>query len=364
MFEPPPDWWDPYSCQPHKLQAESKSRVGLGHLVEYAKVSGTAVAGALPLLLKYISLKKQDRGLSAEKFVGLSVSPCPGHDQQLVEMVSELGVKNLLVRIPCWESHRVGDYVRWMQKFDGCRFVVNILQNRDSVQNGATWKRQLKEIFEGIKDSDNCEAVWIANAVNRTKWGCSSTRDYLELQAVAEEFRSSELKILGSSVIDFEPLPAWRTAFNFADYHLDAVAAELYVNRRHSPWNTQFGVFNLENKLRLFKAIANLGNRCSDELWITETNWPLLDTKPYTPNSGHPSRTVDEVTQAEYLKLYYQIAWHSGWVERVYWWQLVNPGYGLVDNRRDQFRKMPSYNAFKQIMSGALQDNPQQPDSA
>jgi hypothetical protein len=362
VFEPPPKWWDPHSCQPYKLQAEMKPRIGLRQLIEYAKVSGTAVGGALPLLLKYFSLKKHDRRIPAENFVGLSVSPSAGYDQQLVEMVSELGVKNLLIRIPCWESHLVGDYLSWMEKFEGCRFVVNILQNHDSVQNLTAWRGQLKQIFEGIEGNDICEAVWIANAVNRSKWGCRSTRDYLKLQDIAEELRSTRVKMLGSSVIDFEPLPALRTAFNFADYHLDAIAAELYVNRRHSPWSAQYGVFNLENKLRLFKAIAGLGNRCSDELWITETNWPLLNTKPYTPNSGHPSRTVDEATQAEYLKLYYQIAWQSGWVERVYWWQLVNPGYGLVDSRSNQLRKMPSFNAFKQIMSGALQETQKPPE--
>jgi hypothetical protein len=359
VFEPPPKWWDRHSCQPYKLQAVAKPRLRARQLIEYAKVSGAAVFGALPLLLKYWSLSKSCRDIPVRDFVGLSVSPLAGYNQQLVEMVAELGVKNLLVRIPCWESHRIDDYRTWMEKFEGCRFVVNILQNRDSVQNLTNWRRQLKQIFGGLDDGAVCEAVWIANAVNRSKWGCRSTRDYIALQSIAEELRPTGLKVLGSSVIDFEPLLTWRTAFNFTDYQLDAIAAELYVNRRHSPWNTQYGVFDLENKLRLFKAMASLGNRCTDELWITETNWPLLNTQPYTPNSGHSSRTVDEATQATYLKLYYQIAWQTGWVERVYWWQLVNPGYGLVDSRGKRLRKMPSFDAFKQIMSGSLQHTPQ-----
>ena len=88
---------------------------------------------------------------------------------------------------------------------------------------------------------------------------------------------------------------------------------------------------------------------CKTRVWVTETNWPLVNTKPYTPNSGLPRSTVDERTQAEYLTDYYKIAYQLGLVERVYWWQLVNPGYGLVDHR-DGMRKMPSFFAFKKML--------------
>ena len=97
--------------------------------------------------------------------------------------------------------------------------------------------------------------------------------------------------------------------------------------------------------------MTRLSRKCENKLWITETNWPLLGTKPYTPNSGLPRSTVDEKTQAQYLKDYYTIAYKSGCVERVYWWQLVNPGYGLVDHRRGRVRRMPSFYAFSKLLS-------------
>jgi hypothetical protein len=59
---------------------------------------------------------------------------------------------------------------------------------------------------------------------------------------------------------------------------------------------------------------------------------------------------VDEPTQARFLKEYYQIAYASGFVERVYWWQLINPGYGLVDHRGGSLRKHPAYFAFKETV--------------
>ena len=40
----------------------------------------------------------------------------------------------------------------------------------------------------------------------------------------------------------------------------------------------------------------------------------------------------------------------SGLVERIYWWQLVAPGYGLVDNRGAEWRKRPGYFALRQMV--------------
>ena len=40
---------------------------------------------------------------------------------------------------------------------------------------------------------------------------------------------------------------------------------------------------------------------------------------------------MDETAQADYLVRYYLLALGTGLVERVFWWQLVARGYGLVD---------------------------------
>ena len=354
-----PEWWDPYSCQPYKMKDEDKPRSGLSNLYEYAKVAGSNLIGLPAITYQYLRLKPVPCQTAADKFVGLSVMPDDQYNTAIEEMIDELGVKQLLIRIPSWDVAALDDYVRFMQRFPNQQFVVNILQSRYSVQNIGQWQRQVADIILACQDST--KTFWIGNAINRTKWGCAHTGHYFQLQEAVEELRSefSDLTLLGSSIIDFEPLLSWRTLWNRRNYHLQGNAALLYVNRRHSPYGTQYGVFDLQNKLRLAKAMTKLSNRCDDELWITETNWPLLDTKPYTPNSGKPTRTVDEETQAKYLKWYFQIAWQSGWVERVYWWQLINPGYGLVDHRSGSLRKMPSYYALKEIIGGELSRPPQ-----
>lgn len=358
-----PSWWDPYSCQPYKMSDAEKPRSGLGNIVEYSKVALSNLLGLPAVALKYALLKKTPSSKSAKEFVGLSLSMDLEYAPQIVDMIEELGVKQLLLRIPSWDVDVLDDYVRFMQMFPNCKFVVNVLQSRDSVSNLDEWQAQLRQIISATKPITN--TYWIGNAVNRTKWGCVHSGQALALQEKAEELRAEfdGLHFLGSSIIDFEPLLSWRTLWNFRRFRLDGNAALLYVNRRHSPYGTQYGVFDLENKLRLAKAMTSLSNRCDDKLWITETNWPLLNTKPYTPNSGNPTRTCDEETQAQYLKLYYQIAWQSGWVEKVYWWQLINPGYGLVDHRDGHLRKMPSYYALKDIMQGELSQQPERVDN-
>lgn len=340
------------------MQDAEKPRSGVGNVLEYAKVAASNLLGLPAIAAKYLMLKPSCSGHAAGEFIGLSVMPDKEYQSAIQEMVIELGVQQLLLRIPSWDVDDLATYVDFMQHFPEQNFVVNILQSRDSVSDIKGWQDQVRRIIEGAEGITT--TFWIGNAINRTKWGCAHTGDYLRLQEAVEELRSEFIgvKLLGGSIIDFEPLLTWRTLWNLRKYRLDGNAALLYVNRRHSPYGTQYGVFDLENKLRLAKAMTALSNRSANRLWITETNWPLLNTKPYTPNSGNPTRTVDEATQADYLKLYYQIAWQTGWVERVYWWQLINPGYGLVDHREGQLRKMPSYYALKDLLAGQLSDQP------
>jgi hypothetical protein len=340
------------------MKSEEKPRSGAANIWEYAKVAGSNLVGLPAIAYQTLALQKAPANIAADQFAGLSIAPDSQYESAMVEMVEELGVKQLQIRIPSWDTDALEDYVRFLELFPKNEFIINILQSRDSVNNLDLWQRQVSDIIQATQHIT--KTYWIGNAVNRTKWGCVHSGQALDLQETVEELRSefSDLTLLGSSIIDFEPLLSWRTLWNFRNFRIQGNAALLYVNRRHSPYGTQYGVFDLENKLRLAKAMTKLSNRCDDSLWITETNWPLLNTKPYTPNSGNPTRTVDEETQAKYLKWYYQIAWQTGWVDRVYWWQLINPGYGLVDFREGHLRKMPSYYAFKGIVSGELSNPP------
>ena len=351
MNEAHPSWWDPDSDQPHKLSAHQKPRITTGNLTEFATTTLSTV-GLLPLIAwRYATLKPTATSLdSLKEFAGLGVSPDRECNGATREMVEELGVRHLLIRVPCWHIDRLDDYLRFAELFRDRVLLINILQDRQRVTDLEQWQRTVTRIIDAFKPLTN--QFQLGNAINRSKWGCHNTGEYLALLDSVNDLkhRHPDLQLAGSSVIDFEPIATLRTLINFHHYKLDICSALLYVNRRGSPYSRQFGLFDLQRKIRLIAALVSLSNRCGRKLWITETNWPLLNTKPYTPNSGHPRSTVDEATQARYLTEYFRIAHDSGLVDRVYWWQLINPGYGLVDHRTGQLRKMPSYDAFKALL--------------
>lgn len=100
-----------------------------------------------------------------------------------------------------------------------------------------------------------------------------------------------------------------------------------------------------------FAACVRLANKSKRRFWITEVNWPLENKGPYSPTGEEDC--VSEEAAAKYLTQYYQIALETGLVERIYWWQLVSKGFGLIDVDDDgNLRRRPAYHAFKAILDG------------
>ena len=57
---------------------------------------------------------------------------------------------------------------------------------------------------------------------------------------------------------------------------------------------------------------------------------------------------MGEQEQADYLVRYYLLALGTGAVERVFWWQMIAKGYGLVDPAG--LRRRPAFEAFKTLI--------------
>ena len=344
-----PDWWDSNSDQPYRLPSESKNRTSTAHINEYSKTLLSTVAIFPLLCYQLLRSKNNTKERTKKDFIGLGISNDRGDSNEIIDMVEDLGVDRLLIRVPTWKLHQLERYVEFASKFTEKKILINILQNRANVIDPDSWMTAVEKIIEAFSPITN--EFQLGNAVNRSKWGCSHVGEYLTLLDNTKDLRKTfpNVCLVGSSIIDFEPLSTLRTLINFHKYKLDACTSLLYVNRRGSPYNRQFGIFDLERKIKLISGLLSLSNRVANHLWITETNWPLLNTKPFTPNSGNQRSTVNEHTQANYLTEYYKIAWKTGQVERVYWWQLIQTGYGLVDHRFSKLRKMPSYFALKNL---------------
>ena len=136
--------------------------------------------------------------------------------------------------------------------------------------------------------------------------------------------------------------------FNFQNIKYDIVSSLLYVDRRGSPRNTQYGFFDTKNKIDLLYSLVKLSNKCKNEIYITEVNWPISNTAPYAPTSEKECVSLEDYTK--YMLDYFKIARESKKIKRVYWHQLVAPGYGLVDNRDGKIVKYPQFYEFKEMI--------------
>ena len=140
-----PRWWDPHSDQPYKLAKSNKPRLRSDNLIEYAKTAATALTMSPIVGWHYASLKRPTPPDPSD-FVGLGISPDHGDPVQIEDLVSELGVKKLLLRIPSWHVDHIEHYLNFADRFKNHDFLINILQSQQSVHDIDTWQQNVSDI--------------------------------------------------------------------------------------------------------------------------------------------------------------------------------------------------------------------------
>ncbi len=343
--------WDALSDQPHQHAGRlEKLAVRLADAGAHLRESAAA-AGALPRVRRrYRELKDAlYREPVPWRGAGVCLRPWPDDPEALVAAVDDLGVRHLLVRLHPWEAdHRAAEELARELAGRGYELTFALPQNRDLVRDLGRWRAAVEEIGERFTPYGT--RFQIGQAINRSKWGVWTLGEYLALAAEAAAVlrRREGVELLGPAVIDFEP-HATAAALNVrGGIRFDAAASLLYVDRRGAPENPQAG-FDTVAKVVLMRAIADTARNCDPRLWITEVNWPLREG-PHAP-AGR-SVAVDEETQADYLARYYLLALGTGLAERVFWWQAVARGYGLVApgcGRGEGLRRRPSFAALANL---------------
>jgi len=342
--------WDKYSDQPYPIRDKAyKKKMRQQHLWDYIPLFlSTIILFPLSIVSMYF-FKGQER--DTESFYGMGVDLDKGEVQ--VVLIEELGVKHLLIRMPLWEMYKIDEYVAFAKSFgEDKHILLNILQDREHIEDKALLIKDMTSIFE--KFGSFVTEYQIGNAINRTKWGFFSMKEYLLWYKTIQVLRDKkypDLKLIGSSVIDFEYHYTIRTLFNFFAVKYDKLSSLLYVDRRGSPYRTQMGIFDTNNKINMLYALAKLSPKTTDSIYITEVNWPLSNTAPYAPTSE--VECVSEEKYTAYMLAYHTIALNTAKVERIYWHQLIAAGYGLVDDRDGTIRKTPAFEAYKRMI-----DNP------
>ena len=369
--------WNPLADQPHNVAPRSE-RFGyhLRHAASYLEIAGANLRRLGPGLRRYRRLMKaiyrEPVAIPAGAF-GCSVSPAPAPgsipgrvpaaagDEAVLDLLDETGASRTLVRLASWEREdgtlaAREAFIRALRA-RGLDVVCALLQRRADVLDPASWRGFLEEAFGRF--GPLVSYFEIGHAWNRTKWGVWDHREYVDLAEPAFELAPRfGVKLAGPAVIDFEfhlyPVTLPRLPF-------DSVTSLLYVDRMGAPEKGQHG-WTTAMKLALLKAAVDTTARsgAGKGLWITEVNWPLAGSGAFSPASGRPN--VSEEDQADFLVRYYVLCLASGHAERIYWWQLVAPGYGLVDDRESPWRRRPAFRAFAALrarLEGSLYEGRQ-----
>jgi len=343
--------WDRLSDQPHQHAGRlDKLRVRLADVRTHGG-QALAIASALPRIWRCYRQLQRTLYKAPVDFggIGVCVRPWPEVPEAPVALVEELGVRHVLLRLHPWEDdHDAEEELARALHARGCELTFALPQTRELVRDPARWRRALDSI--GPRFAPYGHRFQIGQAINRSKWGVWNVREYVELARAAEEVlrREPGVELLGPSVIDFEyHVTAGVLNLRRAGFHFDAVSALLYVDRRGAPENRQAGLDSVD-KVVLLKAIAETARNAAGRCWITEVNWPLREG-PHSPAGRDVS--VDEETQADHLVRYYLLTLGTGLVERVFWWQVVARGYGLVDPADPENpRRRPSFLALKTLI--------------
>lgn len=323
-----------------------------------------------------VSANAFESGITMGDRLGLSIEPHPDTFERKLELISTLPSIPMLVRL---YHHESPAELAWRKRAvtelmdRGHAVAVALVQDRDAVRAPDAWARFASAALDGL--NDRLDFVEVAHAINRVKWGIW---DFDELEALYRPIvdlarRHPALRFTGPAGIDFEypfilaALKRWP-----AGVPLHALSHHLYVDRRGAPENPQ-NAFSAIEKFALARAIAtNCGK--TDRMMVTGVNWPLAGAGPWSPIAPpHVGVTddvggVDETTYAAYMLRYLVLASASGLVDRVYWWQLVSRGFGLIDDANPaEWRERPAWHAlqhFHDVMSDARLATAERPEAA
>ncbi len=354
--------WDSHSDQPYILKRETKKALRKGHGFDYVKLIATNLIFFPYLFLKFllslvptlsVGTKNQDgfyqHNQKTKEMLGLCVNLDKGEEQ--FALVEELGVSSLQIRVFLNDIENIDTYVAFAKGFgEDKELLITIIQDREHIENHELLAQDVAIIFEKFKSI--ATEFQVGNAINRIKWGFISMEEYLAFYEVVQKVRDeqfSDIKLIGSSVIDFEYHFTIRTLFNGYKVHYDKFSSLLYVDRRGSPHSTQMGIFDFRNKINFLDTIVKSSSKSENSIYITEANWPLSGTAPYAPTSE--KECVSEELYNQYMLEYFDIAKKSNKIEKVFWHQLIAPGYGLVDNRDGTIRKTQAFHSFKELIA-------------
>lgn len=333
--------WDSHSDQPYQIKDKNYKK--MHRKKEWLSIVKTFFIALFVLPASYLlSFFTSKREIDTNSFFAIGVD---NYKELSLPFLQELGISHILVRHKLWEMQNLPKLQEFLFTCSVDEITVNILQDREHIEDLELLEKDLRIIFTSL----HVDRFQVGSTINRAKWGFFSIDEYLRFFKTAYDLKQREfphIKLLGSSVIDFEYHFTAHTLFNFCRCKYDGVASLLYVDRRGAPENKQMG-FDLLKKIKLLNALTTLSIKTKQKIYITETNWPISNTAPYAPTSEY--ECVSEKKYSEFMVRYYCLSLASCAIDAVCWHQLFAPGYGLIDSR-DGIKTRDAFLAYKTMV--------------
>lgn len=346
--------WDPHHKQPHTdLSKWEKLWESRFDIIPYAQLLGKNLTAAWPITRRYLELIDQAPGWTKIEPRHLAIALTP-HDEtweRCLRTLEDLGSTSLLLRLTQWDKDDVYRRLPELADLEGRDYCFPLLQDREGVLDTSRWRDFVVEAAE--KTHHLSPMLEIGHAANRKKWGIWRPDEYLDmLEAIADvPARYGQCQWIGPAFIDFEYYYIVNVLFRELPFHFDGISNLLYVDRRGGPDNPQYKFFNLRAKIVLLWALMDASPHPTVPLHLTEFNWCLRDTGKFS--SAGDDVQVHEENQASFLAIYYLTAAATGLVASSYWWELVAPGFGLID-AREGWRERPAFHAYRTLLKRAL----------
>lgn len=195
--------WDEYSDQPTQLKDRSyKKKMRRKEIFSLIKTVLTALV-ILPFSLVMMPFVRR-KHVNSERFFSIGVD-YQRESEPTLELLEDLGVKRILLRIKLWELDTLDELKDFILKNRDRKIILKVLQDREHIEDLELLQKDLRTIFKTL---DGLVDIYeIGSTINRAKWGFFSVDEYNRFYKTAYDLKESEFPnatLIGSGVIDFE----------------------------------------------------------------------------------------------------------------------------------------------------------------
>ncbi|NQY93135.1 MAG: hypothetical protein HRT43_03115, partial [Campylobacteraceae bacterium] len=179
-----------------------------------------------------------------DNFFGMNINLDKGLEQ--IELIKELNCDDLLIRVPLSDIKNIEQYKEFCEPFKGKNITINILQDREHIEDTSLLKKDIRLIFSTFKGI--CTSYQIGNAVNHSKWGFFSMKEYLAFYTTVQTIRNEKFPnyiLIGPGVKGVEMKYNVRALFNSVKIKFDKVSSLMYVDSQGIPEQSKFLSFDL-----------------------------------------------------------------------------------------------------------------------